>query len=66
MMTMAEENQVGQIGQTAFGPVHEVVCGAPSRRALAAWPLAVMVPRIEGTPRRTRDHAARPSRVEYD
>lgn len=47
VVPMTQQDQVGEVGEPPFNPVHEVMGGAPSGRALAPGPLAVPITGVE-------------------
>src|SRR5256886_15623306 len=47
VMAVTEKDEVVEIGGAAMDPVHDVMCGAPLRRPVAARPPAVTVARLQ-------------------
>ena len=66
MMTMTEQDQIGQVGRTALNPVDEVMSRAPRRGAFTSRPLAVLVAGVQRTTGCAGDYAHRSAHVDHD
>ena len=66
MVSMAQQDHVGEIGLAAVGPMDDVVRICPGCRPLATWPLAMTVASVESATRGAGDHTAGAADVDHD
>ena len=66
VVSVTQQDHVGEIGLAAIRPVDDVVRIAPRCRPLATWPLAMTISGIERATRRSGDHATGTAHVDHD
>src|SRR5438094_859899 len=66
VVSVAQQDHVGEIGLAAVRPVDDVVGIAPGCRTLAAWPLAMTIAGVEGATRGAGDNPTGAADVDHD